>query len=85
MGHPLQEILQQTPYDSHFEERFGMDPERPVLAVFPGSRKGELNRHLPLLVPILEKFLSLHPEYQIAISVGNDNFSQLIQKHFLPN
>ena len=80
VGHPLQEILQQTPYDSHFDERFGLAPERPVLAVFPGSRKGEINRHLPLIVPILEKFLSLHPEYQIAFSVGNENFSKLIQK-----
>ncbi len=80
VGHPLQEILQQTPYDSHFEERFGIDPERPLLAVFPGSRKGELKRHLPLLIPILERFLSLHAEYQIAFSVGNDEFTRLIKK-----
>jgi len=80
VGHPLQEILQQVPYDPQFEEQFGIDPERPLLAVFPGSRKGELKRHLPLLVPILEKFVSLHPEYQIAFSVGNEAFSNLIKK-----
>lgn len=79
VGHPLIEHLQQVNYEPQFEEHFGIDSEQPLLAIFPGSRREEINRNLPLIVPIIEKFLDSHPSYQIAFSVAQKSFSELLK------
>jgi lipid-A-disaccharide synthase len=46
VGHPL---LEERPYPRNREEfcaDLGLDPGRPLLAIFPGSRRQEVSRHL---------------------------------------
>jgi lipid-A-disaccharide synthase len=46
VGHPLLEEPVGTLDRREFCSLHGLDPERPILALFPGSRRQELDRHL---------------------------------------
>ena len=50
VGHPVIESGADRGDAMSFRLRFGLGVNRPVLAVMPGSRRGELARHLPIFV-----------------------------------
>lgn len=52
VGHPLVEALEEfdLPSREAFCQRHGLDPDREILALFPGSRRQELERHLDAFV-----------------------------------
>lgn len=45
-----------------------LDPSRPVLALFPGSRAGEVARHLTDFVATAEAVVAKRPEVQVVLS-----------------
>lgn len=70
-GHPLLEIAKPTMSVKAACTHFGLDPDRPVIAVLPGSRKSEIDY---LLKPLLEACLILterHPELQFALAAAS--------------
>ena len=46
VGHPLYGSLQPTLSRQEFCSRHGLVPEKPLIALLPGSRRGEASRHL---------------------------------------
>ena len=40
----------------HFAERNALDPERPIIALLPGSRKGEIRCNLPVMMQAVKRF-----------------------------
>ncbi|HET9948352.1 MAG TPA: lipid-A-disaccharide synthase, partial [Longimicrobiales bacterium] len=49
VGHPLLDPPREAPCpEDAFRRRWGLDPERPLLALLPGSRRQEIGRHLRL-------------------------------------
>jgi lipid-A-disaccharide synthase len=50
VGHPLLDVMHPPPARHGFLSGLGMDPERPVVALLPGSRHNELHAILPDLV-----------------------------------
>ncbi len=62
VGHPLVEILNEKKYLSKedFFKRFGFDLSKKLIAVFPGSRTQEIQKHLPVIektvMKLVEKF-----------------------------
>lgn len=70
-GHPLAEF--RDPDDAAravFLGELGLDSERPVLALLPGSRGNELERHLPLLREAALILRAERPELQFALPVA---------------
>lgn len=59
VGHPLLDHPPDIPDRAAFLGGLGLDPARPVLALFPGSRAQEISRHL---VPFLEAARILRTE-----------------------
>ncbi len=43
---------------SHFKSALGLDPDRPLLSLLPGSRPSELGRHFPLIIDVIRHFRS---------------------------
>jgi len=41
---------------TYFKSALGLNPERPLLSVLPGSRPSELKRHLPLITEVIRQF-----------------------------
>ncbi|MBD5294770.1 MAG: lipid-A-disaccharide synthase [Bacteroides sp.] len=50
----------------HFKERQGIDDERPMIALVPGSRKGEIRNNLPLMIEAAKKY----PEFQYVVAAA---------------
>ena len=70
-GNPsVQEIdyaLGHLPPKKHFMERQGFtDMEKPIIALLPGSRKGEIRNNLPIMIEAAKKF----PAFQIAVAAA---------------
>ena len=41
---------------SLFKTALGLEPDRPLLSLLPGSRPSELKRHLPLIIEVVRRF-----------------------------
>lgn len=85
VGHPLMEELEDLPSRNAFALEHGLDPERPILALFPGSRNQEIQRHLHLFIRTAEKVRSLRPEIQPVLaraeSIDMERFAGLDLPH----
>jgi lipid-A-disaccharide synthase len=49
IGHPLKRLVKPTLTRQEFFTRHGLLPHRPLVTILPGSRRGEIARHLPIL------------------------------------
>lgn len=59
VGHPLVETVYATQSRGAMLTKIGLDPAKPTIAMLPGSRKGEIEHHLPLMREAAER---LHAE-----------------------
>jgi lipid-A-disaccharide synthase len=53
VGHPLLERVRTTMTRAEFFSDRGLDPGRPLVALMPGSRRGEIAFHMPVLMAAL--------------------------------
>ena len=58
IGHPLAALVKPTMGKEAFFRKHGLDLTRPLVAVLPGSRRGEAARHLPPLMDAAERLIS---------------------------
>ena len=67
VGNPsVQEIaysLGHIPPKKHFMERQGITDPRPIIALLPGSRQGEIRNNLPLMLTAAKRF----PDFQYVV------------------
>ena len=55
IGHPLAALVRPSLCREEFFRKHRLAPERPLIAVLPGSRRGEAARHLPALLDAVER------------------------------
>jgi lipid-A-disaccharide synthase len=68
VGHPLLDRADHVPDRLTFCDRNDLDPARPILAVFPGSRAQELRRHRRLFLAAAERLRTAFPDLQVAVA-----------------
>jgi lipid-A-disaccharide synthase len=56
IGHPLTRIVKPSLSKEAFFRKHGIDGSRPLVTILPGSRIGEVSRHLPPLVDAAARF-----------------------------
>ncbi|MBI5143400.1 MAG: lipid-A-disaccharide synthase [Nitrospirae bacterium] len=74
VGHPLVSAIEkaQTDFDPEKAAReIGIDRSKSVLALLPGSRRGEIDRHLGIVGDIVRILRHRRPELQIVIPVAS--------------
>ncbi|MGI4787220.1 MAG: lipid-A-disaccharide synthase [Janthinobacterium lividum] len=71
VGHPLLDLVKPTLTDTEFYERFGLDPHRPIVALLPGSRKGEIRYILPLLIGAASEISHRIPGAQFVVALAS--------------
>jgi lipid-A-disaccharide synthase len=75
VGHPLSERIKTYTY------RISSIPaDKKVIALFPGSRKKEIERNLRLQLDACRELLSRHPDLHPALSVSDEKFLPYIQR-----
>ncbi len=65
------------PSRAEFNLIHGLDPNRPILALIPGSRRGEIKGNLPPMVEAALDYPSLQPVVAAAPSVPMDFYKSL--------
>src|ERR1700691_1353093 len=55
IGHPLGRVVKPSMNRAEFCARLGLEPGARILALLPGSRHGEVDRHLPALIGAVER------------------------------
>ncbi len=68
VGHPLLDEPVPTPGRAEFAAEHDLDPDRPLLALFPGSRSQEIERHLAVMLETSALLRSTRPELQVAVA-----------------
>lgn len=70
VGHPLLDRANDLPSMAAARRTLGLDPDRPVLALFPGSRGQEISRHLQPFVSTARRLESAVSGLQVLVSVA---------------
>jgi lipid-A-disaccharide synthase len=68
VGHPLVDLIPPPANRDAVLREAGLDPERPVLAVLPGSRRNEVHRILPDLVTAMPLLAERVPGIQALVA-----------------
>jgi lipid-A-disaccharide synthase len=70
VGHPLLDRATDLPSKPAARATLGLSPDKPVLALFPGSRQQEIDRHLDDFVDAAKIVEELVPGVQVVVSVA---------------
>lgn len=80
-GHPLITQLPEKADRNKFLTELGFNPEKPLLSVFPGSRKFELNFLMKLFINSAKTLQRKHPDLQVCFSQA-PNLSDELYREF---
>ena len=81
IGHPLAEIVRPALSKPDFFAKHAIPVDRRLIAILPGSRKGESERHLPLLldaVQLLQREFPVHFVIPASSNTGTAFFRERI-------
>ncbi len=77
VGHPMLDLVNVTLDRSAAAASFNLDPSRRIVGLFPGSRRNEIERLLPVIIGAAVKLKKRFPDIQfilpIASTLGNDD------------
>lgn len=68
VGHPLVDLVEAKRSREAFCTELGLDPARPILLLLPGSRRREIELHVPVLRAVVEEFSRKRPAVQFIAS-----------------
>ncbi len=81
-GHPLISQLPEKADKTDFFEKHGFTPEKPLVAIFPGSRKFELKYLMKLFIDSAKTLKRKHPDLQVCFSMAPNINHELYYKYF---
>lgn len=68
VAHPIIEEWRQHPGDgARFRATYALHPEAPILTLLPGSRRGEVKRHLPVFAQVVQRLRFSYPHLVTVI------------------
>lgn len=67
IGHPLLDIMKLTMDRDEVFRRFEFDPKKKLVALLPGSRKGEVEKLFPVMLEAAEKIEQAYPDVQFVL------------------
>jgi lipid-A-disaccharide synthase len=80
VGHPFRETLPPLPDRRIFLTEQGLDPDRLTIALLPGSRAGEIERHLPIILKAANLIQQVIPESQFILPLASTAPAGLVGK-----
>ena len=69
VGHPLLDHAKPSMTREEALAHYGLDKNKPVIGLCPGSRKSELEQLLPIMLSAGKIIYEKHPEYQFVVPV----------------
>ncbi len=71
VGHPFAGEVRPRYGRAEFCARHGLDPARPLVALLPGSRRKEFERHLPLMLGAAARVHAARPGAQFVLALAS--------------
>lgn len=81
VGNPLVEVVKAEVDRGTFLAETGLDPQRPLVALLPGSRRSELSRLLPPMAELVARWRGERPEVQWVLPVAPTLADAEVAKH----
>ncbi len=82
VGHPLIGKLPPPAYRQAFCQKHGLDSDKPVIGLFPGSRKMEIDYLLEPLLASVPKIKALEPDTQFVLAKADALKQDYFQNRF---
>jgi lipid-A-disaccharide synthase len=79
VGHPFRETLPPLPSRAELLKSWGLDPTRLTLALLPGSRASEIQRHLPTMLAAAELIRQVIPKVQFLLPLASTAPRDLVE------
>lgn len=71
VGHPMADRVRTELSHAEAATSFGLDPSRPVVGLFPGSRRSEVSRLLPVILDAAQLLQQQFPEVQFVLPLAS--------------
>lgn len=71
VGHPLAYMVKAKEEPSQIFQRYQLNPQFPVVAIFPGSRQSEVRRLFPVIVAAIEIISAKIPGIQFVLPLAS--------------
>ena len=71
VGHPLLERVRTSFGGNEFRSKYGLDPEKTLIVLLPGSRRSEIRFHMPVLADALSKIRQEIPSQFVFVLAEN--------------
>lgn len=71
VGHPLASLVQPNASKAEVLQRYQLDPNQPIIAIFPGSRRQEVQRLLPEIMAAIPKIRAAIPGVQWVMPLAS--------------
>jgi len=88
VGHPLLDIVKPSSTKTELLKKYALSPNKKTIALLPGSREVEVERHLPLMLKTAQLIAKKNPAVQFVVSqapnLSEDFFSSLLSSFQLP-
>ena len=72
IGHPLTRLVKPSADPRELRRRFGLTEGVPLVALLPGSRTGEIGRHMPYLLEAARRIRAQVPSAQLILALPQD-------------
>ena len=81
VGHPIIDVLEnRIPAKEAFRKEIGVGPGERLIGILPGSRMQEVNRHLPVFLPVTRQI----PGAKFVIGAASEEIADLIKNVNVP-
>ncbi|MDF1827109.1 MAG: lipid-A-disaccharide synthase [Legionellaceae bacterium] len=82
VGHPLIKSLAACREQAPTRQALGLPENKQLLAILPGSRSHEIERHLPVLSRVAETLCAHFPDLHVVLPIAKTLSLKTIQKHW---
>ncbi|HEX9081060.1 MAG TPA: lipid-A-disaccharide synthase, partial [Holophagaceae bacterium] len=84
VGHPLVEVVKPECSREAFLDQTGLRPDWPLVALLPGSRRGEVASLLPPMAELVRRWAHTHPKVQWVLPVASTLDPAFVRSHLGP-
>ncbi|MGE3537005.1 MAG: lipid-A-disaccharide synthase [Candidatus Tectimicrobiota bacterium] len=70
VGHPVLDALQDVPGTESAAQQLGLNPQAPIVALLPGSRRQEVQALLPVMLEACQRIVAHCPQVQGVLPVA---------------
>lgn len=81
VGHPLTKLVHPTLTQDEIYQKYQLNSSHPIIAIFPGSRRHEINRLLPIMMAAVNRIRQILPNAQFLVPLA----SNLHREQLAPN